>query len=259
MVQRVPAPAEHHLLVNGSTLVSQFGGETLSKFAMDRILENRITSRNFKAGLDFTDATRARTSRTKLVNMFINFITKEFTFLDDEEHVHVKFAKKNMFSNDQIILSTMYDQSVIRYVRRINRFLENKNIPIRLNTTEFNNKVIDKIEIVMGAAPAGGRADQRSTLHYYKLMCFIPEIQGVFRALARKACYKDEDAKAISRSQFSGWVGIERPKRNAVDSGPNEGSVKGAKNTRGSGTTNRGGSAVAAQRNRAGQPAVEAG
>lgn len=191
--------------------------------------------------------------------MFINFVVKEFPFIDDEEHVEVKFARKHMFANDQIIVSTLFDQSVMRYVRRINRFLETKNIPIRFTTTEFNDKVIDKIEIVMGAAPAGGRAEMRSTLHYYKLMCFIPEIQGVFRALARKACYKDQDAKAISRSQLSGWVGAERPKRNAANSGTNEAPAKGAKNTRGSGTANRGGVDVPTQRTRTGSPALTGG
>jgi hypothetical protein len=237
MVKRVKAPAEHHLLVNGQTLVSQFGGETLSKFAVEKLLEHKLTSRNFKAGLDFSDNYRARTGRTKLVNLIAKYVQREYPHYtnDSDGILSNNFVAKHYYSNEQLNVVTMYDKAVLRYLRRINKALVAHNIPITVNFLEHNTESGDKIEITIGARTSG----TRSTLHYYRLLCFVPEILAFFRNLSRKATFRDEHAKAVARSKFSGWVGITTPQRNAANSRSNENAAHGAANPRGGQRVNR--------------------
>lgn len=213
MVTRVTAPAEHHLIINGQQMVKQFGGETLSKFAVEKLIDNRITSRNFKAGLDFGDAYKARSARGKIMTQMANYLKKEFAHLYVPNVLHETYVEKDRYSNDVLIMQTMYDKAVERYVRRVNAFMASKRVPIVIQTMPYNNIELDKIEIQFRFHNPGGR----STFYYYKIFCFIPEIIQFFKSLSRKATYKDQDAKLISRSKFSGWVGSPNQTRNARD------------------------------------------
>lgn len=213
MVKRVQAPPAHHLLVNGNGFVAAFGAETLTKFATNKLLEHKITSRNFKAGLDFSDNYKAKTARAKLCGMFINQVEKETPFINDLSTVGIEFIKKSWQNPDQIVVSMIYDHSLIRFARRANSWLVAKGIPVAIRVSPYNSVEVDRVEFHI--APSG---NARSTLHYYKILCFIPEILKFFKALTKKASFLDSNAKTVARSKFSGFVGVPAPVRNRPSS-----------------------------------------
>jgi hypothetical protein len=208
MVKRVAAPAEHYLITQGSSLVSQFGAETLSKFSLQKLLEHRLTNRNLKAGLDFTDAYKADRARERLVRMLEAYIKKEFAFLFKEGVTETEFLSQPWKGSGSFAVNTFYDKSVVRYVEKINRILVNENLPILITMNQYNTLDLDKIEISIV------NNHRQPSLKYYKLMWYLPEVVQFFKTLTRKAMLTDKDAKNLSRSRCSGFVGVGNPQHN---------------------------------------------
>jgi hypothetical protein len=208
MAQLVDIPAEHYLITNQDALVTHFVQDTLAKFALEKLLESKLTSRSFKAGLNFNDAHRASQSRRKLSMFIKSFIEKESPFLKENEtyaNSNDVFLVKPLYS-DNLTVKTIYDKSVFVYMRRVNEKLRTSGIPLNIMLVSDDNS-LDRAEWCI--QPTGS---SRSTLHYYKLLFIIPEILTFFRNLSRKARFADENAKNRNRSKHSGY----RPRAAAV-------------------------------------------
>lgn len=219
MVKRVPAPAEHYLITQGQNLVTQFGSETLSKFAVQKLLEHKMTSRNFKAGLDFTDHYKAQKARDRLGKMVLTHIEKELAWVYKEGVTRTPFLAKHWSRTEQLCVKTFYDKAVLRYLSKIERLMIAAQIPLRFTITSYNYEE-DFIEVVIHPT-----ANNRSSMNYYRIMFYLNEIVQFFRCLSKKALFTDEATRSLNRSKFSGYFPTRSAERNTRSASTAEAAV----------------------------------
>lgn len=226
MVKRVAAPAEHYLITQGSNLVTQFGGETLTKFSLQKLLEHRLTNRNLKAGLDFTDPYKSGKAIERYLKMIETYVKKEFAFLYKDGVTSNTFLEHPYHRTNSLQIRTFYDQSVERYVNKLNTQLVIHGIPMTIRSHPYNTVEMDLLDIRIEISHS------RSQLNYYKLIFFTPQVLQVFKNLARKAKFTDTDAIAISRSKHSGFITDVRAQRDARSEGSATTAANPAPNSR---------------------------
>ena len=190
MVKRVATPAEHHLITSSPFIRSQLALETLKQYSHTRLIDLKLTTKNLKAGLDFVDHYKARSARSKLSTMILNHIVKEIPFVADRELVNPNYILKPS-GYDTFKLQTVVDPGVSRFVRKLNYLAKKYELPVQLQCNDYGTGTYE-IGIITNP-------NSRSTITYYRIIHFLPDIIKALKTLSRKASFTDENAKTHNR------------------------------------------------------------
>lgn len=201
MVTKVNATTEFRLLANADQVVRSIARDALIAFSINRLRELKLVTANFKNGFDFSDGYYVRYDLKKFYKIIINTIYKAVAFLDNNVEANMPFIEIRNSNRPSFRISCIFDQALIRYVRRLNNTFTAYNLPFTIALTDmYQPGDYMRIELLCNA-------DRNEvSLETYKLLLLIPESLQILKTLSRKAKFRDEHFRNLNRS---GRVGYE--------------------------------------------------
>lgn len=220
MVTKVNNTLSSALLNSRASLERDLIVGTLLAFSIERLLHNKLISRNFKAGLDFTDPNRSRYSRQKLIDLLV------VRFQKDNPHMVEKPAAQRANANpttDPVLPNELYENFILPYlykgydgmgiglsvqndpvVARYRRMLSYRADQLGLNLDIFHSTNyqpgIDDRYIYLEVIPKSRNWPPHES---YRWLLFLSDFTKILKTLSRKALFRDENVRVQNRSRFT--------------------------------------------------------
>jgi len=221
---------EYLFLADQGRMIQEFANTTLKTMSLEKLVNVGLASRNLKTGLDFSDSYKSRSSRGKFLTYLQGVLVKERPHLFDTNQLTKTFFER-FGSEDTVTLNMFYDQSIVRYISRIEHHLNLNRIPVSLRAYPYEHE--DLMAVVI--RPSGDNT--LTSINYYKLLFIVPQCLNFFRCLGRKA--KVTNAQTYVRSRRSGFRTGQNRGSAAVNQSQPRGAVQAAANSRRAGTLYR--------------------
>lgn len=194
MAIKVAAPLEYALLAQSSNIIQDFAKKGLREMAVNQLLEHKLATKNFKAGLSFDSSSDLRHGFRKLTRLVKNQIIKKLTWLDTEIAPTAWLQEGTAYSgNISIVLTNSINSiSVPRYIRFMNRRIVDANIPIQLSirshsqTPQIGTIIVDVVSV------AGNSTRGASSREMYRIFMYLPQTIKFLETISRKAPFRNE-------------------------------------------------------------------
>lgn len=192
MAIQVAAPLEYALLSQSNTLIQDFAEKGLKEMVVNQLLEHKLVTKNFKAGLSFDTSQDLRHGFRKLTRLVKNQIIKKLTWLDAEISPTTWLQEGTAHSgNVSIVLANGI--SLPRYIRFMNRQILNANIPIRLNIRPQSQNPQGAGTLIIDVNTANVNPSRGPTSReMYRLFMYLPETVKFLETISRKAHFRNE-------------------------------------------------------------------
>jgi hypothetical protein len=238
MVRRVPVPPEQYLINNAPYVEGDFVKNTLLRFSVEQLWKYRLTSKNFKAGIDFFDVYRATLAYNKVTNMVVAHLQKEVAFILNDEVIDqtIDAFMSKPSSAGVLRIRTVNDASITRYVRILSGKLAQAGIPLTLSCAA--NAISNTMEI------RATLNQSQETLYAYKLLFILPDIIKVLKTLTRKARFTNANVKDIARFKLAVKPARTTPRSNGLNTQSPRAANTGSDFVRGTVRNTRAGSTV---------------
>lgn len=241
MLTSKPITKEGWIIQHGATSIRNRGYETLRLFSIQKLLEEKMVTRNFKTGLTFDSVTSARTSIKSLAR-FLNasFVKRNPAVKTNADPVAAQ-ANRNRgyngvsvmagvrrsyqwkegelgpFNNSSVLMFETVDEPVVQaYLERLNTLAERKNYPIRVvrhtqalvyqdrDSVAGNDQVAVRRIIVWKVQVQDYRhrvATENGYLNLYRVLFHLGDIHKIMRTLYRKSVFADRELLVMNQSK----------------------------------------------------------
>lgn len=194
MSTRVAAPLEYALLSQSNTLVHDFAKRGLHEMAVNKLLEHKLATKNFKAGISFDTSSDMRHGFRKILRLAKNQIIKELTWIDTQINPGYWLVEGySATSNSSIVLTN--DPAIPRYIRMMQLKLIRLGIPIVLNCQITTRESICDSMTVTLMLPSTSTMIRTM----YRLFLYLPESIRVLKTISRKALFRNEAHRTVNR------------------------------------------------------------
>lgn len=188
-VTRVPIQKEHWLMSSSGVIASSLLHDSLASFTILKLIEEKLVTKSFKSGLDFKDSRSYKMTLNRLCKLLETKLDKDIPYLKTLKLVK-PFIDYAADSNGYATLNFLAEDSVTRYLRRINGMLARKDIPVR-----FSAPVDTSIGAMAIHFRYVGNGSQYRRL--YLLALYLPQMLDCLKTLHRKALYADSSHRNI--------------------------------------------------------------
>jgi len=184
-------------------IIGNMARDSLVTFSVNKLREIKLVTSNFKNGFSFHDNYYMAGELKRLYRFMIAYISREIPFLHltqagyEDGQSYMKVVSQG--SKPYLKLSLMYDDSIYRYIQRINGPFAALDLPFRIEIQSY--KPTDNMSVFFYT----DINNQPKALQTYKLLLLLPEIVTVLKTLSRKARYTNEQFRTCSRSTCSGF------------------------------------------------------
>jgi len=201
MVTKVNATTDYRLLAGADAVIKTIARDALVSFSINRLRELKLVTANFKNGYDFSDGYYLRYDLKKFYKLIQNTIYRAIGFLEASCDASYPFIDIRNSRAPSFRIQCMYDPSVVRYVRMLNRHFMSQQLPYTISCTDYY-EANDYMRVDFYC-----NADRTDTsLQTYKLLMLIPEGLTILRTLSRKARLSNEQFRSLNRSGRIGYT-----------------------------------------------------
>lgn len=205
MTRVVNIPDETRVLRNVHLTLYDNVRRTLQQYTSEKLLTQKLVTRNFKNGLEFLDQYVLLTSLNRLIRLIKGGYTKNNLYANppNSEGVYAAPVFVELIRSRQVRLALTSDPSINKYLGRLQQQINAIGIPIRIDINPRTDALgLDTgiMDVMFG--PLYPESSPSSlTGCYYKLLEFLPEMLQVLRTLSRKARFTNETFTNLNKSK----------------------------------------------------------
>lgn len=180
-------------------LLSDIAKIQLLNYTIEAVVSNKLSSRNFKKGLGFSNHYECIESSKTLFTLLCKKIHSELPYLTNSlSPLDLDDTRRTLFissgsrqSGYSLTIRTLPQESIRRYIRIINKELREKVSPHLC--VDISSKGYAYILRLL----CNGNALFRN----YLLLAYLPQILQVLKTLSRKATFQDESLRSINSNR----------------------------------------------------------
>lgn len=198
MPKQAQTPVDYSWFRNQSKLSTSLAQVQLTNYSIEKIVLNKLSSKNFKKGLVFDNYVSCAFHYNRLIALITKKIEAEMPYLTNSTIFAplIPFIITSSYGSSRIkkSLCISRSESVRRYLTNINTQMYREGLPLAIDFTGNTTEGVTyyKVSLFM-----------TGTRHYlhYRTLDYIPQIIQVLKTLSRKALFQDENIRLINSYQ----------------------------------------------------------